>query len=38
MTQTKTTESFIPTSDNTRLLRDAFGRFATGVTIVTTMT
>lgn len=28
--------SFIPASDNGRLLRDAFGRFATGVTIVTT--
>ena len=26
---------FAPTADNTRLLRDAFGRFATGVTIVT---
>lgn len=29
---------FVPSADNTRLLRDAFGRFATGVTIVTTMT
>ena len=28
-------ESFIPTTDNTRLLRDAFGQFATGVTVVT---
>ncbi len=27
---------FVPDADNTRLLRDAFGRFATGVTIVTT--
>lgn len=27
--------SFVPAPDNTRLLRDAFGRFATGVTIVT---
>ncbi|WP_293577163.1 flavin reductase family protein [Phaeobacter sp.] len=27
--------SFTPNADNTRLLRDAFGRFATGVTIVT---
>lgn len=27
--------SFVPDPDNTRLLRDAFGRFATGVTIVT---
>lgn len=29
---------FAPDASNTRLLRDAFGRFATGVTIVTTMT
>lgn len=36
MTQDLTT--FVPDQDNTRLLRDAFGRFATGVTIVTTMT
>ncbi|MEL6099779.1 MAG: flavin reductase family protein [Pseudomonadota bacterium] len=28
--------SFQPDTENTRLLRDAFGRFATGVTIVTT--
>ncbi len=28
-------QSFVPAPDNTRLLRDAFGRFATGVTIVT---
>jgi flavin reductase (DIM6/NTAB) family NADH-FMN oxidoreductase RutF len=27
--------SFVPDKHNTRLLRDAFGRFATGVTIVT---
>jgi len=27
--------AFTPTADNTRLLRDAFGRFATGVTVVT---
>ena len=27
--------SFSPDPDNTRLLRDAFGRFATGITIVT---
>jgi flavin reductase (DIM6/NTAB) family NADH-FMN oxidoreductase RutF len=26
---------FVPDAENTRLLRDAFGRFATGVTIVT---
>jgi flavin reductase (DIM6/NTAB) family NADH-FMN oxidoreductase RutF len=26
---------FAPDTDNTRLLRDAFGRFATGITIVT---
>lgn len=29
---------FEPGQDNTRLLRDAFGQFATGVTIVTAMT
>lgn len=29
------TQSFEPDPSNTRLLRDAFGRFATGVTIVT---
>lgn len=28
--------SFVPAPDDGRLLRDAFGRFATGVTIVTT--
>lgn len=26
---------FVPTAENTRTLRDAFGRFATGVTVVT---
>ncbi len=30
------TVAFTPDPGNTRLLRDAFGRFATGVTIVTT--
>lgn len=30
-----TSNLFVPDADNTRLLRDAFGRFATGVTIVT---
>nr|WP_219618043.1 flavin reductase family protein [Monaibacterium marinum] len=30
--------AFVPDETNTRLLRDAFGRFATGVTIVTTAT
>ncbi|MCX8954014.1 MULTISPECIES: flavin reductase family protein [unclassified Ruegeria] len=29
------THTFVPTKDDTRTLRDAFGRFATGVTIVT---
>ncbi|RPE67400.1 flavin reductase (DIM6/NTAB) family NADH-FMN oxidoreductase RutF [Pacificibacter maritimus] len=29
-------ECFEPNADNTRLLRDAFGRFATGVTVITT--
>lgn len=28
--------TFAPDTENTRLLRDAFGRFATGVTVVTT--
>ena len=28
--------TFTPSADNTRLLRDAFGRFATGVTVITT--
>lgn len=31
-------QSFAPDADNTRLLRDAFGKFATGVTIVTCQT
>lgn len=31
-------QAFVPDKTNTRLLRDAFGRFATGVTIVTTAT
>ena len=31
------TKAFTPDGSNTRLLRDAFGRFATGVTIVTAM-
>lgn len=31
-------QSFIPTADNQRALRDAFGCFATGVTVITTMT
>ncbi|WP_425592875.1 flavin reductase family protein [Epibacterium ulvae] len=35
MTPTAPTR-FVPGEDNTRLLRDAFGRFATGVTVVTT--
>lgn len=30
------TVTFAPHEENTRLLRDAFGRFATGVTVVTT--
>jgi flavin reductase (DIM6/NTAB) family NADH-FMN oxidoreductase RutF len=30
--------AFVPDGKNTRLLRDAFGRFATGVTIVTAAT
>lgn len=29
---------FVPDADNARLLRDAFGRFATGVTLITTGT
>jgi len=29
---------FTPNAENTRLLRDAFGRFATGVTVITTAT
>ena len=34
----KTQQAFVPDESNTRLLRDAFGRFATGVTIVTAQT
>lgn len=29
-------QQFTPSADNTRALRDAFGRFATGITVVTT--
>lgn len=32
------TDTFVPDKENSRQLRDAFGRFATGVTIVTTNT
>ena len=38
MSQSEPLTSFVPDADNTRLLRDAFGRFVTGVTIVTAMT
>jgi flavin reductase (DIM6/NTAB) family NADH-FMN oxidoreductase RutF len=31
-------QHFSPNSDNTRMLRDAFGRFATGVTVISTKT
>jgi len=31
----ETSKSFVPTPDDTRPLRDAFSRFATGVTVVT---
>ncbi len=31
-------DSFLPGPDSTRLLREAFGRFATGVTVVTAST
>ena len=31
-------QQFRPNADNTRLLRDAFGKFATGVTIITAKT
>ncbi|RME16703.1 MAG: flavin reductase [Alphaproteobacteria bacterium] len=31
-------ETFVPSADQRRALRDAFGRFATGVTVVTTST
>ncbi len=33
---TAMTTEFTPSADNSRLLRDAFGRFATGVTVITT--
>ena len=32
------TDGIVPTIENARLFRDALGRFATGVTEVTTMT
>lgn len=35
MTQHVQAQSFVPDPQNGRLLRDAFGRFATGVTVVT---
>jgi flavin reductase (DIM6/NTAB) family NADH-FMN oxidoreductase RutF len=35
MTRPAPANAFVPTADNTRQLRDAFGKFATGVTIVT---
>ncbi len=35
MTETCISNSFVPQHDNTRLLRNAFGQFATGVTAVT---
>ena len=38
MAAAKQPTGFVPTPDNTRTLRDAFGHFATGVTVVTTMT
>ena len=31
-------QTFIPTKDNHRALRDAFGSFATGVTVISTIT
>ena len=34
----KSFQAFVPDESNTRLLRDAFGRFATGITIVTAAT
>lgn len=37
MNTTPSTESFVPSVDNQRKLRDAFGCFATGVTVVTAM-
>lgn len=36
--QDRSTERFAPTPENERLLRHAFSRFATGVTVVTTHT
>jgi flavin reductase (DIM6/NTAB) family NADH-FMN oxidoreductase RutF len=33
-----TAQNFAPDGDNTRLLRDAFGRFATGITVISTKT
>lgn len=33
-----TTQQFSPSADNTRMLRDAFGQFATGVTVISTTT
>lgn len=38
VTQDRARERFVPAPDNERRLRDAFGRFATGVTVVTTRT
>lgn len=38
VSQDRARESFVPAPDNERLLRHAFGRFATGVTVVTTGT
>lgn len=38
MTSPKPDHSFVPTAQNTRQLRDAFGQFATGVTVVTAQT
>ena len=34
----QTAQNFAPDGDNTRLLRDAFGRFATGITVISTKT
>ena len=31
-------QQFSPDGENTRMLRDAFGRFATGVTVISTKT
>ncbi|MGR3399489.1 MAG: flavin reductase family protein [Paracoccus sp. (in: a-proteobacteria)] len=38
MTRSDEARSFVPDPENGRLLRDAFGRFATGVTVVTAAT